>query len=162
MTSGGGGGGGAPSRFPSTHLPRSTGDVRFGYEVTVNRLAWPSSPCAVVLGRAERDAAESLAVDARDAVVAGQPLVDEGVIRVQQIDHAAIRRKLAVDEELGLAAHRVAQVLVELVEDVGVGRVLADVAQLEPLAGEILDECAPRSRVVETDGAPAARGRRAR
>ena len=43
-TSGGGGGGGAPSKLPSTHLPRSTGEVRFGYEVTVSRLAWPSSP----------------------------------------------------------------------------------------------------------------------
>ena len=65
-------------------------------------------------------------------------------------------------KELGLAAHRVAQVLVELVEDVGVGRVLADVPQLEPLAGEILHECAPRSRVFGADVAPAAAGRRAR
>ena len=42
--SGGGSGGGAPSRFSSTHLPRSTGDVRFGYDVTVITLPWPSSP----------------------------------------------------------------------------------------------------------------------
>ena len=30
--------------FSSSHLPRSTGEVRFGYDVTVSRLPWPSSP----------------------------------------------------------------------------------------------------------------------
>ena len=35
---GGGAGGGAPSRFSRIHLPRTTGDVRSGYDVTVSRL----------------------------------------------------------------------------------------------------------------------------
>ena len=39
-TSSGGGGGGVPSRFSITHLPRTGGDVRVGYEETV-RIA----PC---------------------------------------------------------------------------------------------------------------------
>src|SRR5262245_41082982 len=43
-TFGGGGGGGADSKFSRTHLPRFTGDVRFAYDVIVNRLPWPSSP----------------------------------------------------------------------------------------------------------------------
>ena len=43
-TSAGGGGGGVPSTLASTHLPRSTGDVRFGYDVTVSRLPWPRMP----------------------------------------------------------------------------------------------------------------------
>ena len=43
-TLGGGGCGGTPSRLVRIHLPRSTGEVRFGYEVTVSMLAWPSSP----------------------------------------------------------------------------------------------------------------------
>ena len=43
-TSGGGGGGGEPSRFSNTHLPRTTGDVRFGCEVTSSTLPCPSSP----------------------------------------------------------------------------------------------------------------------
>src|SRR5689334_15816108 len=38
-TSGGGAGGGAPRRLASTHLPRNTTDVRFGYDVIVKRLA---------------------------------------------------------------------------------------------------------------------------
>ena len=37
-TSGGGAGGGAPSMFSSSHLPRTTGDVRVAYEVTVRML----------------------------------------------------------------------------------------------------------------------------
>ncbi len=43
-TFGGGAGAGVPSTFSSTHLPRSTGDVRFGYDVIVRMLAWPSRP----------------------------------------------------------------------------------------------------------------------
>ena len=43
-TSGGGGGGGAPRMLSSSHRPRSTGDVRLGYDVTVRMLPCPSSP----------------------------------------------------------------------------------------------------------------------
>jgi hypothetical protein len=38
-TLGGGGCGGTPSRFVRIHFPRSTGEVRFGYDVTVRMLA---------------------------------------------------------------------------------------------------------------------------
>ena len=41
---GGGGGGGAPRRFSRIHYPRSTGDVRVAYDVTVNTLPCPSNP----------------------------------------------------------------------------------------------------------------------
>src|SRR6267378_2541089 len=56
-TSGGGGGGGAPTRFSSTHFPRSTGDVRLAYEETVSTLAWPSSPprCASLANKTLRN-----------------------------------------------------------------------------------------------------------
>ena len=37
-TFGGGDGGGVPSRFSRIHLPRTTGDVRSGYDVTVRML----------------------------------------------------------------------------------------------------------------------------
>jgi len=40
----GGAGGGVPRMFSRMYLPRSTGDVRFGYDVTVSTLPWPSSP----------------------------------------------------------------------------------------------------------------------
>ena len=41
---GGGGLGGLPSRFVRIHLPRNTGEVRFGIEVTVRMLPCPRSP----------------------------------------------------------------------------------------------------------------------
>src|SRR5689334_21913398 len=43
-TLGGGDGGGVPSTFSRIHFPRSTGEVRLGYDVTVSTLPWPSSP----------------------------------------------------------------------------------------------------------------------
>ena len=97
--------------FSSSHLPRTTGEVRVAYEVTVRMLPWPSRPRRGLVGK--RDAPEVTAVDVRDAVVAGQPLVHEGVVGGQQIDHAAILAKLALDEQLGLALERLPQVVVE-------------------------------------------------
>ena len=43
-TLGGGGGGGAPRMLSSRYLPRSTGEVRVAYDVTVRILPWPSNP----------------------------------------------------------------------------------------------------------------------
>src|SRR6266853_2804567 len=45
---GGGGGGAADNRFSSTHLPRTTGDVRVAYDVSVRMLPWPSRPPLVL------------------------------------------------------------------------------------------------------------------
>ena len=64
------------------HLPRNTGDVRTGCDVIVRMLPCPSRPRAVLVG--ERDAAEVAALDARDAVVPRQPIVEERVVRVEQ------------------------------------------------------------------------------
>ena len=43
-TLGGGGGGGVPRRLVSSHLPRSTGEVRVGMDVASRMLPWPSRP----------------------------------------------------------------------------------------------------------------------
>src|SRR5688572_21624112 len=43
-TSGGGGGGAAPSKFSSTHFPRTGGDVLVGYEETVRIAPCVKSP----------------------------------------------------------------------------------------------------------------------
>ena len=42
-----GGGGGAPRRFSSTHLPRITGEVRVGYDVTASARPWSTRRRAV-------------------------------------------------------------------------------------------------------------------
>src|SRR4030095_15659946 len=44
LTPGGGGGGGGANMLWSGHLPRSTGDVRFGYEVVASIAPCASSP----------------------------------------------------------------------------------------------------------------------
>ena len=69
-------------------------------------------PAAVVVG--DLDAAEMRAADVRDAVVLREPLVDERVVRGQQIEHAAIFAEDAAGKELRFAAEALAQVLVEV------------------------------------------------
>jgi hypothetical protein len=44
FTPGGGGGGGVPKILSSSHLPRSTGDVLFGYDVVASIDPLPSNP----------------------------------------------------------------------------------------------------------------------
>ena len=51
-----------------------------------------------------------------NAVVQRQPLVDERVVGGQQVEHAAVLAQDAVDEQLDLAAERLAQAVVEIRE----------------------------------------------
>ena len=100
----------------------------------------PSSPRRMSNSGPSVDAAEVAAVDVRDSVVLGQPLVDEGVVGVQQIDDAAVFVHDAVDEHLGFLAHGLAQVVVEIGKQRD-GRSLAlQAAQVQPLAGEVSDQ----------------------
>ena len=69
-----------PRMFSRIHLPRITGEVRVAYEVTVRMLPCRSRPPRA-LSSPKLDAAEAAAVDVRDAVVLGQPLVQERVVR---------------------------------------------------------------------------------
>ena len=117
-----------------------------GYEVTIRMPRLAEQTAAAVVG--QRHAAEVVAVDIRDAVVPRQPLVEERVVGGEQVDDAAVVADLAVDEELGLALHGVAQIVVEIGKGLGIGRSRADVPQQQPLPGEVLDERA-RARIVE-------------
>ena len=74
----------------------------------------PSSPRRA--SSVERDAAELAAVDVRDAVVLGQPLVDERVVGRQQVEDVAVLAHDAGEEQLGLALKRLAQRVVEVGE----------------------------------------------
>jgi hypothetical protein len=89
---------------------------------------------------AERDAAEPAAGHVWHAIVARQPLVQERVVRGQELADRAIVANLTLEEELGLLAERLAQRLVEFGKQVGVGHGVPEVAQLEPLRGEVLDQ----------------------
>ena len=109
-------------------------------------LAQQAAPPGVVLVAVELDAAEPAAVDVRDAVVLGQALVDERVVRAQQIEHAAVLAHHAVDEHLRLLPEGLAEVVVEVREDAHVRRDRVEVAQVQPLPGEVGHQVA-RARV---------------
>ena len=85
----------------------------------------------------KRNLPEALAIDAGNAVVLRQPLVQERVVRVEQIEDAAILPDDAVEEQLGLAAEGLPQVVVKVEEQLGAGPEPVNVADLQPLAGEV-------------------------
>ena len=118
--------------------------------------ALPEQPFPRLVG--DRHAAEVAAVDVGDPVVPRQPLVDERVVRPQQVEHVPVLAHDAVEEQLGLALERLPQVVVEVGKLVGVRQHAPHVAQLQPLAGEVADQrAATWGR--PASGAPAARAR---
>ena len=82
----------------------------------------------------------TVAVDAGDIIVARKPLVDEGIVGAQQLKQAPVRTDLIVDEQLCLTLEGLPQVLVELRKSGGIGIDSVEIAQIEPLADEVLDE----------------------
>src|SRR5262249_35864975 len=65
------------------------------------------------IGIGDRHATEITACDVRYAVEARQPLVEKRVVGAKQIDNVVILTDDAVEEELGFAAHRLPQALVD-------------------------------------------------
>ena len=84
----------------------------------------------------QRHAPERVAGDVRDAVVLGQPLVHERVVGRQQVEHAAVLADEAVEEQLGLALHRLRQRVVVLRIQQVVRDDLVEVLQAQPLRRE--------------------------
>ena len=78
------------ARCPASTCRAAPARCGAAYDVTVRMLAWPSRPRRGVIG--QRHAPELIAVDVRDAVVPGEPLVDERVVGGQQVEHAAVLR----------------------------------------------------------------------
>ena len=99
-------------------------------------LPCPSRPRRGLSGPSEI-ASHARAVDVRNAVVTRQPLVHEREVGVEQVDDAAVLLHDRAEEQLRLALERLAQVAVE-VRRVGPG--ILQVAQQQPLAGEVADE----------------------
>ena len=85
--------------LPTQHGRGSRRIRRDGQEAAV---AEQTTACAV---GGQGDSTEVAAAHVRDPIVPGQPLVQERVIGVEQIEHAALLPEDAVDEELRLAAH---------------------------------------------------------
>ena len=84
--------------FSRIHLPRLTGDVRVGLDVAARMLACVSTPPRAVPASETRR--NSSPVTPGDAVVPGEPFVDERVIRVEELEHAAVFVLDRLEEEL--------------------------------------------------------------
>ena len=86
----------------------------------------------------QRDTSKAAAVDIRDVIVLRQSLVDESVVRRQQLGDATVFPDLALDEHLGLLTQRAPEILLELGKQDGVRRQVFELSQPEPLASEVL------------------------
>ena len=82
--------------------------------MTVRTLRLAEQPEAPLVG--QRHAAEVAAVDVVDAVVPRQLLVEERVVGAQQLVNRPILADLALEEQLRLRRHRLAQRVVEVGE----------------------------------------------
>ena len=97
----------------------------------------------------EFDGAEMAAVNARNSVMTRQLLVQESLIRGQQIDDTTVFFKLRVQKELSFGDESGAQIIVEPGELGAIGVQQPNVARLEPIREEILDQRSTRARVGE-------------
>ena len=122
--------------------PLAAGDGRGsrGLRRHAQQGAFPEQPTPHVEVGAKSHAPEPAAVDVRDPVVAGEPFVDERVVRGQQIQDAAVLVDDAVEQELDLAAKRVPQVVVEIRIDAGIRLHGVQRSQVQPLTREVLDQ----------------------
>src|SRR5262249_986150 len=102
---------------------------------------------AAAVGR-QLYAAELLAGDSFNAVVPGQALVDEAEVGIDQVQDATVFPHDGLEEQLGLAEHGRAQLVVETGEDPGIWGDQGEIAGREPLAGEAVYE-RRRLRVIE-------------
>src|SRR6202012_1469798 len=85
--------------------------------------------------------AEVGSVDVRNAVMPRQPLVDEGVIRVQKIENTAVFPNKVAEEQIRLVPHGLAQIVVEVREGFEIRIDVLEIPQVQPLVGEIVDQC---------------------
>src|SRR5439155_5684854 len=83
------------------------------------------------------EAAELITVNALDPIVLGQALIEESVVRTQQVDDAVILPQLTFDQEFGFLRKGLAQILVEIRKGRVIRRYPCDIAQEQPLAGEV-------------------------
>jgi hypothetical protein len=136
------------------NLPRSTGEVRCGCDVTFRIAPCRAGPFA---HRSARHAPEVTAVHVLDAVVSRAALVEERVVGRHQIDDRAILRRRNSRRDSISVSICLAQIVVEVRGTRASSAACLEIAQLQPLAAEVLDD---RVRFGSRSiGGPAARGR---
>ncbi len=129
--------------------PRSTGEVVVPLAVTLRTLACVISPPRT-LSAGSFTLRKFDARDALDAVMVGQPLVEEREVRIDDVPRRQVGPQQLGEEQPRLLDCRQLQRVVEFVVVVKRGgrRRVVDLPQVEPVVGERLDE-PPRLRVVE-------------
>src|SRR5215468_9552851 len=98
--------------------------------------ALPQQPATMAFG-CERHTAEPAAIHVGNSIVFCQPFIEEGIIRADQAEHAAILTQYAVEEELGFLPEGLPQVIIEVAINGVVRSDGIDIAQPQPLPGEI-------------------------
>ena len=79
----------------------------------------------------------------------GELLVDERIVRVEELEHAAILAQRAADKQLGLALERLHQREVVIRITLRIDHDLGHAAEIQPLRGEVVDERFARARIGE-------------
>jgi hypothetical protein len=101
------------------------------------RLAEQPEPVFV----GERNPAEVRSVDAGNAIVVRQLLVQVRHVRGEQVDDAAVLSQLGIEEQLDLSHECDPEVVVEPREPGVLRRQRPHVARLQPLLEEVPDQC---------------------
>src|SRR4051812_12617665 len=74
------------------------------------------------------------------SVMLGEPLIQVGVIAVEQGQQAAVLAKDALQQHLRLTAERLPQCVIEIGEDIGIWLDRLQIPQIEPLPAEVRDQ----------------------
>ena len=82
--------------------------------------------------------AELVTIHIGDVIVFGEPFVEEGESAVDEIEDAPVVMNHGFKEQLRLLFHGAAEIFIERGESVRVGFNAVQIAQLQPLAGEII------------------------
>src|SRR5207302_788778 len=96
----------------------------------------PQQPSSILIR--QRHAPEVAPANIWNSVVPGQTLIDEGIVRAEQVQHTVILAQAAFKEQLCLPLERFAQIVIEIGKLIRVGGERPNAAQQEPLSGEIV------------------------
>ena len=99
-----------------------------------------SEHAAAVRALGQRHLPKLLPAHAGDAVVLGEPLIQQGEVRLDEVAHAEVALQQLLEKRFRLARHGHFQQLVELRIEFLVGRGEINLPQLEPLAEEVRGE----------------------
>ncbi len=100
----------------------------------------PQQSSTVSQFRPESHAAELRPVNIRNAIVPGEPLIQESIVRGQQIHDIAILAHNAFKEQFRLAPETLPQLVIPVGIEHSIGRSRLQIPQVQQLIGEVFHE----------------------